>query len=91
MFRFVKKQRSHHGNLSHQPLFNDKKYMTKLYADYETFLNNIFDNDIAKSYRRSLVYRAKEYNDYLCSEITNKKTSSLVCKIKRIIRRNKYE
>ncbi|MBO4897373.1 MAG: hypothetical protein J5590_03655 [Clostridia bacterium] len=48
-----------------KPIFTNPEYPGLLMNDFEAFVYNIFDQPVEKAYRRSLVYCAKQYNDYL--------------------------
>ena len=48
-----------------RPIFRDPQYVTNTHAAMEQFLKHIFDQSPETAYRRSRVYAAQTYNDYM--------------------------
>ncbi len=58
-----------------QPVFVDPKYVEKTISNLENFIVSIFDQPLEQAYRRSRVYSAKIYDDFL-KKASNRKSNS---------------
>lgn len=55
--------------MMNQPIFNEKNYITKTYAEAEKFLVHIFEQPIEKAYRRSRIFWPKKHESFFIASM----------------------